>query len=73
MTTLGEVQPKLYSIAEISALTSLSKAFLRNEIRAGKLQAKSFGRRVLVTAQSLDMYYESKKDWTPANSNGENN
>ena len=42
-------KPKMaYSVEEISAQTTLSKAFLRNEIRAGKLKVKRCGRRVLI-------------------------
>jgi excisionase family DNA binding protein len=37
-----------YSVEEISEHTTLSKAFLRNEIRAGKLKVKRCGRRVLI-------------------------
>ncbi len=37
-----------YSVEEISEQTTLSKAFLRNEIRAGKLKVKRCGRRVLI-------------------------
>ncbi len=37
-----------YSVEEISAQTTLSKAFVRNEIRAGKLKVKRCGRRVLI-------------------------
>lgn len=37
-----------YSVEDISEQTTLSKAFLRNEIRAGKLKVKRCGRRVLI-------------------------
>ncbi len=37
-----------YSVEELSEQTTLSKAFLRNEIRAGKLKVKRCGRRVLI-------------------------
>ncbi len=45
-----------YSVEEISAQTSLSKAFLRLEIKRGNLKATHFGRRVLITAASLNSY-----------------
>jgi excisionase family DNA binding protein len=45
-----------YSVEEISERTSLSKAFLRNEIRAGRLNVKRFGRRVLVLVEDLQNY-----------------
>jgi len=37
-----------YSVEEVSKQTTLSMAFLRNEIRAGKLKVKRYGRRVLI-------------------------
>lgn len=44
-----EQQNKLaYSVEQISEQTTLSKAFLRNEIRAGKLKVRRCGRRVLI-------------------------
>ncbi len=45
-----------YSVEEISAQTSLSKAFLRLEIKRGKLKAAKFGRCVLVSANNLKSY-----------------
>ena len=45
-----------YSVEEISEQTTLSKAFLRNEIRAGNLKANRFGRRVLVLSENLQNY-----------------
>lgn len=67
-TTMQETvtQNKLaYSVEEISEITSLSKAFLRNEIRAERLKARLFGRRVLVTADALATYLQSKESWKP--------
>ena len=55
-----------YSIKEIADLTSLSKGFLRNEIKTRKLKAKSFGRRVLVLEADFLMWLESQEDWTPS-------
>ena len=60
-TTMQETitQNKLaYSIEEISAQTSLSKAFLRLEIKRGNLKAVRPGnsRRVIITAKSLGDY-----------------
>lgn len=55
--TITENQQKLaYSVEEISEQTTLSKAFLRNEIRAGHLKVKRCGRRVLVLAGDLSLY-----------------
>jgi len=50
-------QSKLaYSVEEISTQTTLSKAFVRNEITAGHLKARRFGRRVLVLNEDLQNY-----------------
>lgn len=51
------VTPKIaYSVEEISEQTTLSKAFLRNEIRAGHLKVQRFGRRVLILREDLQAY-----------------
>jgi len=56
-----------YSVEEISEQTSLSKAFLRNEIRAGHLKAKLVGRRVLILDADLQNYLQGKETWKPTN------
>ncbi len=47
-----------YSVEEIADQTSLSKAFLRLEIKRGNLKAVRPGnsRRVIITAKSLEDY-----------------
>jgi len=45
-----------YSVDEISKQTSLSKPFLRNEIRAGKLKVRRAGRRVLILKDDFMNY-----------------
>jgi excisionase family DNA binding protein len=45
-----------YSVEEISDQTTLSKAFLRNEIRDGKLKVKRCGRRVLILKDDFMNY-----------------
>ena len=53
----SEQQNKMaYSVEEISDQTTLSKAFLRNEIRAGKLKVKRCGRRVLILKDDFMNY-----------------
>lgn len=54
--TVTEVTNAAFSIEQISELTTLSKPFLRLEIKRGKLKAKRFGRRVLVLKSDLDSY-----------------
>lgn len=57
MMNINTEKPKLaYSIDEISAQTTLSKPFLRNEIRAGRLKVNRFGSRVLVLGETLQEY-----------------
>jgi excisionase family DNA binding protein len=45
-----------YSVDEISEQSTLSKAFLRNEIRAGNLKVKRCGRRVLILKDDFMNY-----------------
>jgi excisionase family DNA binding protein len=54
-----------YSVDEIAAMTSLSKSYLRNEIRAKNLPAKKIGTRVLVLHKDLNAYLEGREDWKP--------
>lgn len=53
-----DIGKRAYSIDEISEQTSLSKSFLRKEIRLKNLKARRFGRRVLVLASDLESYLE---------------
>jgi excisionase family DNA binding protein len=50
-----------YSVDDVSEQTSLSKAFLRNEIRAGNLKISRFGRRVLILHSDLQNYLNKKE------------
>jgi excisionase family DNA binding protein len=45
-----------WSVSEVSARTGLSRGFLRNEIRRGRLRARRMGRRVLVLDSELHRY-----------------
>lgn len=55
--------PKLgYSIAEVSVLIGLSKGFLRNEIKKGRLKKSCFGRRVLISAENLTKYIKENEE-----------
>lgn len=51
-----------YSVQQVSELTTLSKSFVRNEIRDGNLKGRRIGRRVLVLASDLENYLENGKD-----------
>lgn len=58
------LQKLAYSIEEVAQQTSLSKPFLRLEIRRGRLNAKNFGRRVLVLNQDLKNYLDKAEQTT---------
>ena len=45
-----------YSVEECAALTSISKAMLRKEIKAGRLKVKRAGRRVLILKSDFMNY-----------------
>jgi excisionase family DNA binding protein len=51
-----------YSVEETSEKTSLSKAFIRLEIKRGKLKVKRFGRRVLILDEDLRVYLANGSD-----------
>ena len=51
-----ELAQRGYSIEQVTKLLPLSEAFLRKEIRNGRLKATHFGRRVLILAEDLDNY-----------------
>ena len=51
-----ELKAVAYSVNQISGMTSLSKSFIRNEIRAKRLAVRKFGTRVLVLRESLRSY-----------------
>lgn len=57
-TNITSANKMAYSVEEVAAQTSLSKAFLRNEIRAGHLKAQKFGRRVLILNADLAAYLQ---------------
>jgi excisionase family DNA binding protein len=57
-----------WSLEEISNFTGLSVAFLRNEIRAGRLPFKKFGRRVLILDEDLQTYLANGSPGSPTQS-----
>ncbi len=61
---IAEAKDRLaYSVEECAALTSISKAMLRKEIKAGRLKVKRAGRRVLILKSDFMNYLnEGKKD-----------
>jgi excisionase family DNA binding protein len=51
-------QRMAWGLGDIAELTGLSIAFLRNEVRAGRLPVRRFGRRVLVRDEDLKTYID---------------
>lgn len=55
--TIAETNNRLcYSVEECAALSSISKAMLRKEIKAGRLKVKRAGRRVLILKSDFMNY-----------------
>jgi len=64
IATATETKTKLaYSVAEAAEVTSMSKSYLRNEIRAKKLKAKLVGNRVLILNSDLQNWLEGRDSW----------
>jgi len=53
------MEPLLYSIAEIPALTRLGRSIIYREIAEGRLETVKVGRRRLVPRAALEDYVES--------------
>lgn len=47
-----------FSVEECAALSSISKAMLRKEIKAGRLKVKRAGRRVLILKSDFMNYLD---------------
>ncbi len=59
---IAQTREKLaYSVEEVSEATTLSKSYVRNEIAAGNLKVKRFGRRVLILNRDLKNYLNEKE------------
>ncbi len=57
LRVITETKDRLaYSVEECAALTSISKAMLRKEIKAGRLKVKRAGRRVLILKDDFMNY-----------------
>jgi excisionase family DNA binding protein len=46
------------SLADAAAFTGLSLSTIQNEIRAGRLEARKCGRRVIVTTRALQAFLD---------------
>ncbi len=63
MEMLAPTQQRIaWSLIEIAKQTGLSLGFLRNEVRAGRLPVRRFGRRVLVLDEDLRRYLTEGSD-----------
>ena len=60
--TITDKTKLAYSVEEIAEQTSLSKAFLRLEIKRGKLKIRRFGRRVIIRDEDLRDYIANGSD-----------
>ncbi|MGI9068571.1 MAG: helix-turn-helix domain-containing protein [Pyrinomonadaceae bacterium] len=67
MTTL---QRLAWGLSEVSECTGLSVAFLRAEVRAGRLPVRRFGRRVLVRDEDLKAYLLRGSEREPSRNEG---
>jgi excisionase family DNA binding protein len=56
MDSYHTTQRMAWALGEVAEFTGLSLAFLRNEVRAGRLPVKKFGRRILVRDEDLKQY-----------------
>ncbi len=58
VTTIETNNRLAYSVEECAALTSISKAMIRKEIKAGRLKVKRAGRRVLILKSDFMNYLD---------------
>lgn len=56
IAALTTLQRLAWGFKEVSESTGLSVAFLRAEVRAGRLPVRRFGRRVLIRDEDLKTY-----------------
>lgn len=64
METYTMSQRMAWGLGEVAEFTGLSLAFLRNEVRAGRLPVRRFGRRVLVRDEDLKTYLDRGSERT---------
>ncbi len=62
LPVIQNVEKRAYSVEDVSEQTTLSKAFLRKEIREKKLKIQRFGRRVIILREDLEEYLLGKSD-----------
>ncbi len=60
LTSVMETKERLaFSVEECAALTSISKAMLRKEIKAGRLKVKRAGKRIVILKSDFMDYLNS--------------
>jgi excisionase family DNA binding protein len=64
MESHTDSQRMAWGLGEISEHTGLSLAFLRAEVRNGRLPVRRFGRRVLVKNEDLEAYLDRGSERT---------
>lgn len=72
MDNYTTTQRMAWGLGEIAEFTGLSLAFLRNEVRAGRLPVRRFGRRVLVKDGDLRAYLEVGSEGSNTKKDGQN-
>jgi excisionase family DNA binding protein len=70
LDTISEKTKMAFTVEEIAEQTTLSKAFLRLEIKRGKLKVKRFGRRVVVLYEDLRNYIDNGSDGSKPENTG---
>lgn len=55
----GKIKKCFYSIQEVMTVTALGSTSIYKAIREGKLVAKKFGKKTLITAESLESFIGS--------------
>lgn len=65
-----KLQPQAYSIQDTCTILGIGKTKLYEEINAGRIPAKKYGRKTLIPASSLDQWIAQLPDLpTPINDN----
>lgn len=54
---------RCFTVGEVSDLTTLSKATIRNLIRDRKLQATRLGRRIVIRSEDLDRFLSAQPSY----------
>lgn len=61
LTSKEFTEPRMYSLAEVAEIMSLSKETIHRAFSAGKLKGCRFGRAIRITAEDLNNYIEDAR------------